>query len=141
MTTVETGCGLPIYNKRKMSMEVLEILAGLMRKDRTDARKHEMGSLLILTDAMRSCQESSNMASRAILCFGGDDGNNIEGLGSIRVDIFSRVDDNKDCFEDTDYNKHIYKISLTAHTNALDRMQTLSASDVSDLHIIINILF
>ena len=43
------------------------------------------------------------MASRAILFFGGDDGRNMEGLGSIGVDVFSIVlisqaDDNKDCF-------------------------------------------
>ena len=43
------------------------------------------------------------MDSRAILFFGGDDGRNMEGLGSIGVDVFSiflisRADDNKDCF-------------------------------------------
>ena len=35
----------------------------------TDAWKHGMESLLLLTNDMRSCPESSNMASRAILFF------------------------------------------------------------------------
>ena len=47
-----------------------------------------------------------------ILCFGGDDGRNMEGLSSIGVGVFSivligQVDNNKDYFEDTDYNKPI----------------------------------
>ena len=116
MTTVEAGCGIPIYNKIKASLEGLYIVACLTRKDRTYARKHGIESLLLLTDAMRSCPESTNMASHAILCFVGCDDRNMELLGSIRVDLFSifligRVDDNKDCFEDTDCNKHIYKFS------------------------------
>ena len=65
------------------------------------------------TDAMGRYPEISDMASRAILCFGGDDGSNMEGLGSIGVNVFSivlinRVDDNKDYFEDEDYNMPIY---------------------------------
>ena len=69
----------------------------------TNAWKHGMESSLLLTDAMTSCPESANMASRAIFSFGGDDGRNMEGLGSIGVDVFSIVlisqaDDNKDCF-------------------------------------------
>ena len=43
-----------------------------------------MESLILLTDAMRSFPESANMA---ILFFGGDDGRNMEGLGSIGVDV------------------------------------------------------
>ena len=75
-----------------------------------------MDSLLLYTDAMRCCPESADMASREIMCFGGDDVRNMEGLGSIGIDVFSvvligRVDDNKDCFEDTDYNNPIYKFS------------------------------
>ena len=75
---------------------------------------------------------------------GGDDGRNMEGLGTIRVYVFSIflirwVDYNKDCFEDTDYNKLIYNFPLAAHANALQRMQPLSASDVSGLRIILNI--
>ena len=69
-------------------MEGLEIIAGIIRKDRIDARKQGMESLLLLTDATRSCPESADMASRAILCFGGDDSSNVGGLGSIRVDVF-----------------------------------------------------
>ena len=102
-TTVESWCGIPVSNKRMVSLEGLEIVAGLIRKDRIDALKHGMKILLLLTDAMRSCPESSNMASHGILFFGWDDGRNMEGLGSIGVDVFSIVlisqaDDNKDCF-------------------------------------------
>ena len=86
-TTVESGCGIPVSNKRKVSLEGLEIVAGLIRKYRTDTWKHGMESLLLITDAMISCPESANMASRAILFFGGDDGRNMEGLGSIGVDV------------------------------------------------------
>ena len=35
----------------------------------TNAWKHGMESLLFITDAMMSCPESANMASRAILFF------------------------------------------------------------------------
>ena len=85
------------------------------------------------------------MASRAILCFGGDDGRNMEGLGSIGVNVFSivlinRVDDNKDCFEDEDYNMPIYNFALAASANTLERMQPLSAMDVSGPSILLNIL-
>ena len=85
------------------------------------------------------------MEIHAILCFGGDDGINMEGLGSIGVDVFSiflivRVDNNKECFEDTDYNKPIEKFSLVAPANTPGRMQPLSALDVSGLRIILNIL-
>ena len=138
MIIVEAGCGPPISNRRKASLESLEIVAGLIRNDRMDARQLGMKSLLLLSDAMRSCPESADMASRAILCFGGTDDNDMELLGSIGVDVFSmvligRVDDNKDCFEDEDYNKPIYNFALAALANALDRMQPLSASDVSAL--------
>ena len=34
-TTVEAGCAIPVSNRRKLSLEVLEIVAGLIRKDRT----------------------------------------------------------------------------------------------------------
>ena len=34
-TTVEAGCAIPVSNKRKVSLEGLEILVGLIRKDRT----------------------------------------------------------------------------------------------------------
>ena len=68
--------------KKKAYLEGLEIIAGIIRKDRIDARKQGMESLLLLTDATRSCPESADMASRAILCFGGDGGSNKEGLGS-----------------------------------------------------------
>ena len=66
-----------------------------------------MESLLLLTDAMRNCTDIYDMASRAILCFGGDDVSNMEGMGSIGVNVSSIVligplDNNKDCFEDTD---------------------------------------
>ena len=69
----------------------------------TDAWKHGTESLLLPTDDIRSCLDSANMASHTILFFGGDDGRNMEGLGSIGVDVFSivlisRADYNKDCF-------------------------------------------
>ena len=85
------------------------------------------------------------MASRAILWFGGDDGSNIEGLGIIGVYVFSIVligwvDENKDCFEDEDYNKPIYNFTLAAPANSLERLQMLSSSDVSGLRILLNIL-
>ena len=79
-TTVESGCGIPVSNKRQLSLEGLEIVAGLIRKDKTDSWKHGMESLLLLTDAMMIYPESANMASHAILFFGGDDGINMEGL-------------------------------------------------------------
>ena len=88
MTTVEAGCGLTVSKKIKAYLEGLEIIAGIIRKDRIDARKQGMESLLLLTDATRSFPESADMASRAILCFGGDDSSNMEGLGSIGVDFF-----------------------------------------------------
>ena len=88
MTTVEYACGIPVPNKGKVYLEGLEVVAVLIRKDRTDARKQILEILLLLTDAMRSCPESAEMASRAILCFGGDDGRNMEVLGSIGVDVF-----------------------------------------------------
>ena len=104
-----------------------------------------MKSLILPTDAMRSFLESADMASRAILWFGGDDGSNIEGLGIIGVYVFSIVligwvDENKDCFEDTSYNIHIYNFSLDAPVNALERMKLLSDLDVAGLCIILNIL-
>ena len=77
MTTLEAGCGIPASNKRKESLEGLDIFAGLIIKDRTDARKNGMEILLLLTDATRSCLESVDMASRAIIIFGGDDGSNM----------------------------------------------------------------
>ena len=103
LTKVEYGCGIPVSNKRMVSLEGLDFAAGLIRKDRTDAWKNGMESLFLLTDATRSCPESANMASRAIMFFGGDDGRNMEGLGSIGVDVFSIVliiwaDENNDCF-------------------------------------------
>ena len=78
----------------------------------TDAQKHGTESLLLITDATRSCLESAEIASRAILRFGGDAGSNMEGLVSMGAGVFyivliGHVDDNKDCFEDTDYNKPI----------------------------------
>ena len=104
-----------------------------------------METLLLITDAIRKFPESADMESHAILLFGEDDGINMEGLGSIGVDVFSifligRVDDNKDRFEDTYYNKPIYNSPLAAPANTLERMQQLSASDVSGLRIILNIL-
>ena len=85
------------------------------------------------------------MVSHAILCFFRGAGSNMEGLGIVRVDVFSIVligqaDENKDCFEDTDYNKPIYNFFLSSPLNTLERMQPLSASDVSGLRIILNIL-
>ena len=71
MTTLEAWCGLPVSNKRKASLEGLEFAAGIIRKDGTDARKHGMEILLLLTVAMRSCQESADMARRAIPCLVG----------------------------------------------------------------------
>ena len=59
MTTLKAGCGLPVTNKRRASLEGLEIVAGLIRKDRTDARNCRMESLLLLTDAT-DCLESMN---------------------------------------------------------------------------------
>ena len=67
MTTAEAGDGIPIYNKINTSLEGLKIVAGLIIKDRTDARKHGMESLHLLTDVMRRCPESADMASLAIL--------------------------------------------------------------------------
>ena len=67
ITIVEAGCRMPVSNKRRASLEGLYIVAGLIRKDRTDARKHGMKSLILPTDAMRSFLESADMASRAIL--------------------------------------------------------------------------
>ena len=58
---------MPVSIKRMTSLEGLDIVAGLIRKDGTDVRKHGMESLLLITDAMRSCMESSDMASRVIL--------------------------------------------------------------------------
>ena len=77
MTKVEARCGIPVYNKGKESLEGLEIVAGLIRKDRIDARKHGMEILLLPTDAMRSCPENANIMNRAILLLGKDDGRNI----------------------------------------------------------------
>ena len=63
-------------------------------------------------------------------------------MGRIGVYVFSivligRVDENKDCFEDEDYNKPIYNFSLAAPVNSLERMQPLSVSDVSGLRILL----
>ena len=104
-----------------------------------------MESILLITGAMGRCPDISDMASCAILCFGGDAVNNMEGLCSIGVNVFSivlinRVDDNKDYFEYEDYNMPIYNFALAAHANTLDRMQPLSAMDVSGLSILLNIL-
>ena len=104
-----------------------------------------MESLLLLTDVMTSCPESADMASRDTICFGGGYVSNMEEMGSIGVNVFSIVliswvNDNKYFFEDTDYNKPIYNFALTAPANTLERMQPLSASDVSGLRIILNIL-
>ena len=103
LTIVESGCGIPVSNKIKVSLEGLEIVAGLIRKYRTDAWKHGMESLLLLTDSTRSCPESANMAIQAIIFFCGYYVRNMEGLGIIGVDVFSIVlisqaDDNKDSF-------------------------------------------
>ena len=135
------GCLSPTTTK-KASLEGLEIVAGLTRKDRTHARKHGMESLLFLTDDMRSCPESADIASRAIMCFDGGDGRNIEGLVSIGVDGFSdvligQVDNNKECFEDTDYRKPIYNFPLDVPAKALGRLQALSSLDVPDMGIIL----
>ena len=145
MKILEAGCGISISHKRKESLEGLDIAAGLIRKDSTDARKHRTEILLLLTDDMMICLEIADMDSHAILCFGGDYGRNIEVLDSIVVDVFSivligRVYNNKDCFEDTDYNKPIYNFSLAVPANTLEIMQPLSASYVSGLRIILNIL-
>ena len=136
---------MPVSNKRKVSLEALEIVAGLIRKDSTDARKHRMESLLLLTDDMRIFLESADMVNCAILCFGGDDGSNKEGLGSIGFNVISivlidRVGNNKDFFEDTDYNKTMYNSPLAATSNAIYSMQLLSALYVSGLRKILNIL-
>ena len=42
-------------------------------------------------------------------------------------------------FEDTDYNKPIYNFPLATPDNVLERIQPISASDVSGLRIIFNI--
>ena len=104
-----------------------------------------MESLLLLRDAMRICQESSDMAILDILWFGGDDGRNKGGMGSIGVDVFSivligRVDKNKNCFEDTYYNKPIYNSPIAAPASALESMQPLSALDVLVRHLNLKIL-
>ena len=124
MKKVEAGYGLPVSNKIKASLEGLEIAASLIRKYRTDSRKHGMESLLLLTDDTRSYLESSDMAIRTILFFGGDYVSNMEVLGRIRVDVFYVVligqgDDNKDCFEGTDYNNPIYNFALAEPANVL----------------------
>ena len=98
--------------KKKCVSGRLGDFAGLIRKDKMDARKNIMESLLLLTDAMRSFPDSDDIESCDILCVGGDDGINMEGLGSIGVDVFyivfiGWVDNNKDCFEEMDYNKSI----------------------------------
>ena len=67
MTTAEAGDGIPIYNKINTSLEGLKIVAGLIIKDRTDARKHGIKILLLLTDATRSFPESDNMSIYDIL--------------------------------------------------------------------------
>ena len=67
MTTLEAGCGIPASNKRKESLEGLDIVAGLIIKDRTDARKHGIKILLLLTDATRSFPDSDNMSIYDIL--------------------------------------------------------------------------
>ena len=59
MTTVEYACGIPVPNKGKVYLEGLEVVAVLIRKDRTDARNCRMESLLLLTDAT-DCLESMN---------------------------------------------------------------------------------
>ena len=69
----------------------------------------------------------------------------MERLGSVGVDVFSvvlivQVDNNKDCFEDTDCNKIIHNLPLAAPPNAIDKMKPLSALDVSGFCIILNIL-
>ena len=104
-----------------------------------------MESLLLLTDDMRIFLESADMVNCAILCFGGDDGSNKEGLGSIGFNVISivlidRVGNNKDFFEDTDYNKTMYNSPLAATSNAIYSMQLLSALYVSGLRKILNIL-
>ena len=67
MTTVEYACGIPVPNKGKVYLEGLEVVAVLIRKDRTDARKHGFESLIFPSDAMRICPQISDMAIRAIL--------------------------------------------------------------------------
>ena len=104
-----------------------------------------METLLLPTDAMNIWIDISDMARHAILWFGGYNGRNIEGLGRIGVYVFSivligRLDKNKDYFEEDTYNNPMYNFALAAPANALERMQPLSASDVSGLHILLNIL-
>ena len=58
------------------------------------------------------------MAVRDILCFGGDDVSNMEGLGSIGVNVFSIlligwINKNKDCFEEEDYNMHNQGLNIS----------------------------
>ena len=107
-----------------------------------DVQKQGKESLLIITDSMRSCPESADIASRAIMCFDEGDDRNIEGLASIGVDGFSdvligQVDNNKECFEDTDYRKPIYNFSLDVPAKALERLQALSSLDVPGIGIIL----
>ena len=66
-------------------------------------------------------------------------------MGIIGVYVFSIVligwvDNNKDCFEDKYYNKPNYNFPLVAPANEPEKMQLLSALDVSCLRILLNIL-
>ena len=51
-------------------------------KGQENAWKHGMESLLLLTEYMSIFPKIADMSSRDILCFGGDGGSNMEGLGS-----------------------------------------------------------
>ena len=124
MKIVEAGRWMPVSKKISVSLEGLEIVTCLIRKDSTDKRKHGMEDLLLITYSMRICTESSDMESRAFLCFGRYFGSNMEVLGSIRVDVFyivliGRVDDNKDFFKDEDYNKPIYNFYVAEPAKSL----------------------
>ena len=138
----EAECRSPVsdvtFNARRASLEAPKIGADLIGKDRIHVRYLGMKIILLLTDSMRSCPESADMASHAILCFGGIDGKNVEGLGGIGVSVFSLVmtgwvDVNKYYYEEEDNNRPIYTFALAALANALEMMQPLSASGVSDL--------
>ena len=131
----------PISDSRRTSLEPLEIVSDLIKKDRVGARQLGMESLLLLTDAVRSRPEITGMASRAILCFGGKKDDNIEELGIgeavLSLILHGRIDDGDDDEtypEEEKYNKILRSLALSTLANVLEsRTWPISSFRVSAL--------
>lgn len=147
--TTDQGKPMAVYEK---AMKALNMAASLIHKDRVDARRLGMESLVLLTDPLRAGLETAQIASRVVLlgsaqddsCSSGNMGMGTEddvdalfdessGLG-IREKILEMIltdgaeassGDSNDGFEmiEREFTDCLFNLCLTVLSNALQTME------------------